>query len=34
MCDGRVRFVSEDMDLATYRAQATIDGKELLEELD
>jgi len=32
MCDGSVRFISEEIDTATYLGLATIDGKEILGE--
>ncbi len=31
-CDGHVNVVSDDIDLPTYRAHATIDGRELIDE--
>ena len=32
MCDGSIRFIYEEIDQATYRGLATIDGRELLGE--
>ena len=31
-CDSHVEFVSDEIDLSTYRAKATIDGRELIDE--
>ena len=34
MCDGQVRFISENIDIATYRGLSTYDNNEVIDDED